>query len=258
MAMTTMTVLELWRYPVKSMQGERVERVELRPGGGVDGDRCWGVVDQSDGKILSAKRWGRLLEASARPDGDEVVVTLPDRSEHRSDDPGVHATLSAWLDRDVRLERAPTDRALAFDMGTDPTDDATAADFQWSGPPGRFVDLADVHLLSTASLTQAAGEHPDGQWDVRRFRPTALLTSEDGGYAEDAWVGSKVQIGGATIDVLMATMRCAMPTRPQPGGLERDLDISKTLQRAHDNNLGIYANVAVSGPVSVGDGVAPA
>ncbi len=256
--MATMTVLELWRYPVKSMQGERVERVELDRGG-VDGDRCWGVVDPADGKVLSAKRWGRLLEASARPDGDGVVITLPDRSEHRSDDPGVHTSLSAWLDHEVRLERAPQDRALPFDMGTDPTDDRTAADFQWSGPPGRFVDLADVHLLSTASLATAAGEHPEGgQWDVRRFRPTALLTSDDDGYAEDAWVGAKVQIGGATLDAFMPTIRCAMPTRAQPGGLERDLAISTTLKRAHESNLGIYANVTTPGPVAVGDGAAPA
>src|SRR5690348_3648748 len=42
------TVAELWRYPVKSMQGERVERLELAPGGAI-GDRTLAVVDHAAG-----------------------------------------------------------------------------------------------------------------------------------------------------------------------------------------------------------------
>ena len=47
--------------------------------------------------------------------------------------------------------------------------------FDWPGPPGTWLDLADAHWLTTASLAAIAGEHPDGEWDVRRFRPTALI-----------------------------------------------------------------------------------
>src|SRR5687767_9233806 len=97
------TVAELWRYPVKSMQGERVERLEVGPGGAV-GDRTLAVVDPALGKVLSAKLHAPLLEASARIDGGDVVVTLPDGTSHAASDPGVHAALSAWLDREVRLE----------------------------------------------------------------------------------------------------------------------------------------------------------
>jgi uncharacterized protein YcbX len=253
----TATVIQLWRYPVKSMQGSQVDEVVLDRGG-VDRDRRWGVVDPAAGKVLSAKRWGKLLEASGRGDGEEVVVTLPDGSEHRSDDPAIHGALSAWLDLEVRLERAPDDHAMPFDMGTDPTDDATAADFQWSGPAGFFVDLADVHLLTTASLRAGEAGHPAGQWDVRRFRPTALVDAEGDGFVEDDWVGGKIRIGEAVLDVFMPTVRCAMPTRPQPGGLARDLAISRTLTDRHANNLGVYANVGVPGSVRLGDPVGPA
>ena len=54
----------LWRYPVKSLQGSPVERIELRRPG-VEGDRQWGIVDAATGKVLTAKRWPALLEASA-------------------------------------------------------------------------------------------------------------------------------------------------------------------------------------------------
>jgi uncharacterized protein YcbX len=52
----TATVAELWRYPVKSFQGERVDTLELRPGGAT-GDRLLAVVDPAAGKVLSAKRY---------------------------------------------------------------------------------------------------------------------------------------------------------------------------------------------------------
>src|SRR5687768_7800288 len=94
------TVAQVWRYPVKSFQGEQVERLELGPGGAV-GDRALAVVDPAAGKVLSAKRYADLLMASARSEGDGVVLTLPDGSEHEASDPGVHAALSAWLDHEV-------------------------------------------------------------------------------------------------------------------------------------------------------------
>src|SRR5688572_6744302 len=96
------TIRQLWRYPVKSMQGELVESLDLDLGG-ARGDRTLAVVDPAAGKVLSAKRHADLLMASARVEGDDVVVTLPDGAEHAASDPGVHAALSAWLGHEVRL-----------------------------------------------------------------------------------------------------------------------------------------------------------
>ncbi|MDP1819975.1 MAG: MOSC N-terminal beta barrel domain-containing protein [Acidimicrobiales bacterium] len=99
---TVGTVAELWRYPVKSMQGERVKRLAVGPGG-ADGDRMLAVVDPAAGKVLSAKRWADLLMASARTEGDDVVLTLPSGAEHAASDPAVHDALSEWLELAVRL-----------------------------------------------------------------------------------------------------------------------------------------------------------
>src|SRR5262245_39121941 len=77
------TVAQLWRYPVKSFQGEQVDELTIAPGGSA-GDRILAVVDPAAEKVLSAKRHADLLLAAARLDGAGVVITLPDGSEHAS------------------------------------------------------------------------------------------------------------------------------------------------------------------------------
>jgi len=244
------TVAELWRYPVKSFQGEPVERLEIAPGG-APGDREWAVVDPAEGKVLSAKRYPDLLFASARVVGAETVLRLPDGTEHAAGDPEVHAALSAWLDREVRLERPRPDEVLPMEMHTGMSDESTPL-FDWPGPPGTWLDLADVHWLTTASLRAAAELHPDGDWDVRRFRPTALIDTPGEGFAEDGW--ASVAAGSLTTTVLMPTPRCTMPSRAQPG-LDRDKAIGTTIRDRHDNNLGLYAAVAQAGTIALGDAV---
>src|SRR5438045_1564328 len=99
-------VAALWRYPVKSMGGERIDS-SLIGERGLAGDRRWAVVDAESGRVASAKRprlWGPLLECrasyAAEPgDGGEaapVRITLPDGREVVSDEP----------DRDRRLSEA--------------------------------------------------------------------------------------------------------------------------------------------------------
>lgn len=70
-------VTGLWRYPVKSMQGEPLTETEIGPLG-ILGDRQWAVVDQDTGLALTARRQPELLFASAAHEGDDVVITLPD------------------------------------------------------------------------------------------------------------------------------------------------------------------------------------
>ena len=247
------TVAQLWRYPVKSFQGEQVDELEVAPGGS-PGDRILAVVDPAARKVLSAKKYADLLLAAARLDGSRVVITLPDGAEHASDDAGIHEALSTWLGLEVRLEPPPADGPYPMEMYTGMSDEDTPI-FDWTGPPGTWLDLADSHWLTTASLASIAGEHPDGTWDVRRFRPTGLIEAAgdgDPGYPEEGW--GSVEVGDAAIDVLMPTMRCSMPSRAQPG-LDRDKAIGTTIRDANSNNLGIYAAVTRGGTVRVGDSV---
>lgn len=244
------TVAQVWRYPVKSFQGEPVDTLHLGPGGAT-GDRTLAVVDRAAQKVLSAKRYPDLLLASARLAGDAVVLALPDGTEHRADDPGVHLALSEWLDHEVRLEAPPAEGVFPMEMYSGMSDESTPV-FDWPGPPGTWLDLADAHWLTTASLAAISREHPDGEWDVRRFRPTALFETATDGFVEDGW--STVQVGSVETQVLMPTPRCSMPSRAQPG-LTRDLAIGTTIRDHHDNNLGVYASVTSGGTLRVGDSV---
>ena len=240
-----MVVTQLWRYPVKSMQGTPVDEVTIGPSG-VQGDRGWGVVDPAAGKVLSAKRWPALLLAAAAtgPDGT-VTITLPDGTSHEAGDPATDGAVSAWLDHDVRVQQPPSDAGLPFENQVDPTDDASDT-YEWPGPVGGpFVDLAAVHVLTTASL---------GTWDVRRFRPNVVVDVAGDRFVEDAWVGTKIGLGMVVVSPFMRTGRCTMVTKAQPG-LERDLDVARTLNASHGLDLGVYCGVERPGVVRVGDPV---
>lgn len=246
----------LFRYPVKSMQGERVERLEFAEPSAT-GDRRWALLDVESGLYLSAKRHGRLLEASARtePDG-AVVIRLPDGSELEAADPAASPRLSDWLGRAVELRR-PTGATSPSYEGLDDALDEGSGTHTFSGSTTHFADFADVHLLTTASLLAAKALRPSSDWDVRRFRPTMLLETGDEqvGFVEDAWIGSRVIVGGgATFEVFMKTIRCNLPTRSQPG-LERDTAVARLLRNEHEFCLGVYGAFRRGGLVATGDPV---
>jgi len=111
-------VRELWRYPAKSMAGERLDAARLGPGG-ITGDRGWALRDDTTREITGAKRLPRVLECAARyrhePEGDgtaPIDVTLPDGTRVASDAADVHTRLSAVLGRPVSLwpRRPASDR----------------------------------------------------------------------------------------------------------------------------------------------------
>ncbi len=259
--MNRSTVSELWRFPVKSFQGERVEQLELLAHR-IAGDRQYALMDVGSGLLVSAKRRAELLGAWARTVGDTVVITLPDNTEHEVSAPETAAVLSSWLDADVEVVEVGQQPDIGYDMTLDPSND-DADVYEIPTPPGTFLDLAAVHLLTTASLASMAESRPDLVWDVRRFRPNIVVDHIGPGFPEDDWVGQQVSIGAARIEGMMRTMRCAMPLRAQPAdpavgspALERSVDTYRAMQAAHANDLGLYASISGVGTVRVGDPVA--
>jgi hypothetical protein len=97
-----------------------------------------------------------------------------------------------------------------------------------------------VSLVSTGTI---------GDWDARRFRSNVLLDGE----GEDALVGDSVLLGNVRLDVLTRIDRCVMTTRPQAGGIERDLDVLRTIARERDACLAIGALVSRPGEIRLGD-----
>lgn len=232
-----MRVLEIWRYPVKSLGGERVERAHIGAAG-IVGDRGWGIHHLESGNVLTARRAPELLFASARLDGDGVVITVPDGTEVSSADADVDAALSKWLEREVHLVR-PGDDGATYE---NPMDIENEADWMsWQGPAWSFHD-------STKSMLSIVGADTLGDRDVRRFRTNVVIS----GGNEDSLVGSTVQLGAAALDVTKKIDRCIMVTRPQPG-IDRDLEVLKRVIKERDNFLSVGALVSSTGDVAVGD-----
>lgn len=285
-----MKITELWRFPVKSMGGTRVDelRIDERC---VHADRLWAVRDVEKGVTASARRIPVLLQCSARyvdepgPDAGPgkvpaVVITLPDGREITSDDPTVHTALSELVGREVRLTALPsvndtsahrmslqtslgnfaTDQ-VRQDFGLGATDELPDTSVfttrqmvtlaRYSTPPGTFVDLSPVHVLSTASLRSLSADATP--YDVRRFRPNVLVDVESPDpFPESAWVGGEVHLGTVVLSVTNPTIRCVVGTRPQPG-LEKDLSVTRQLAEKTNRFLGIYCDVATAGTVRIGD-----
>lgn len=239
----TMRVFEIWRYPVKSMGGERLDSA-LVTGRGLMGDRSHGIVDVETGTVLTARRAPELLYATARLVGATVSggveITLPDgtRIDGQADSAEVDGALSEWLGRAVELRTAGPDGGT-YEV---PLDFERDADWvSWQGPGLAWHDSgrARVSLVSTGSL---------GEWDARRFRANVVLS----GSGEDELVGHRLGVGTVHLDVVTKIGRCVMVTRPQPG-IGRDLDVLRTVNRERDGTFAIGSLVTRPGMLMVGD-----
>ena len=270
----------LYRYPVKSMQGERMTRVEVTAEG-VRGDRAFALVDVVSRQIASCHhpdKWGQLLYCRARWDGDAVAITLPDATTVTTDSAG-EQRLSEVCGRAVRFIRhAP--KGAHYELVVADVPDSWPAEFLaqllgdtapaagrvarlrvgMSAPAGSLVDVAPVHILTAASL--AALARAGGDADVRRFRPNIVVDDGADHFNESEWAGRRLSIDGVALSVAMPTMRCLVPTLAQHG-LDRHRDTLVALTK-HNRvaygpgrwaTLGSYATVTAGGTVAVGDPV---
>jgi uncharacterized protein YcbX len=89
-----------------------------------------------------------------------------------------------------------------------------------------------------------------GDWAWRRFRGNVVIDGE-----EAELVDHRVRAGSAELDVVKRIGRCVMTTRPQPDGIDRDLDVLRTINRERDGFLGVGALVVDPGSIAVGDEV---
>jgi hypothetical protein len=111
MAETFGAVTAIWRYPVKSMRGEQPDAVSVM-GRCLAGDRAFALIDQTSGKVVSAKHprlWG------LRPQCSASLTTSPDLPDSS---PRLWITLPSG--RTVP-DREHAERLLSGNSGTQPT-----------------------------------------------------------------------------------------------------------------------------------------
>lgn len=280
------TVAEIWRYPVKSMGGERLAQsaIDRR---GLHADRMWAVRDIELGTFTTARRWPVLLQCSARfaedpagrPAGPgdvlEVVVTFPDATELSSLDPAIHARLSELIGKPARLEPLPaesdkqayrTPQATKADIRRQflLDDDDPLPDFsmipvrrlaelaRYATPVGALYDLYPLLVLTTASLRAMEQYAPGSRFDVRRFRPNVLIERDGAELAEFAWCGGQLRGAQVTLSTDIPAIRCSIPLREQ-GDLPADPEIVRALKAHSDRCLGVYTTVDRPGVLSQGE-----
>lgn len=286
------SVAELWRFPVKSMQGEQLQEVTVTERGGV-GDRAYALIDTATDTVASAKsvklfpdllacRAAFVEPPRAHRDVPPVRIALPNGRSVTSDSRDVDRALSAYFRRDVRLARIALDD-FTIDMyhpdieGADPRGYRDTVVAQQLGsalfaalgmaspvPVGAFFDVFPLSVMTTSTLGRLHELRPQSRFEPRRFRMNIIVSTEQPGFVENGWVGQELGLGeGARITAALPSMRCVMTTLAQDD-LPQDSDVLRTL--VHHNRMpigdvglfpcaGVYAVVAAPGTVRTGDHV---
>ncbi|MBL8127522.1 MAG: MOSC domain-containing protein [Chloroflexia bacterium] len=217
-------VVALYRYPVKSLRGERLDtlRVDAR---GVAGDRLY-ALRTPEGKFGSGKSTRRfrrmegLLDLAAAYDGDSPVIAFPDGQAIVGSDPALHDHLSAHVGQPVTLVRE--------------------ADIS-------HYDDSPLHLITTAGLRTLGLAAADAQ----RFRPNVVIDVPGYGFVEDTWIGRVVRLGEVRLRITGGAVRCVMIGMAQDDLPERP-ELLRRVGDLHETCFGVYATVVAPGDIAVG------
>lgn len=271
---------QIWQYPVKSMRGSKITHGTLADNG-VVGDRMWALRDDERGAIASARRLKSLsrLEASFDGDSNGVTIRLPDGSTVRDSDADVNARISAALDHQVSLcAKEPVSNLDHYRRGRPDSDDMMVElrsifgrvddeplpdlsifppemlEFEY--PPGNYFDCYPLMIMSTSALAALREALPNSAIDERRFRPSLVIDTGDAvGHPEFEWVGRRIAVGGAEVQILSGCPRCAAIANEFAPELPRDSEVLRHVVRDLDQNVGVYATVVRTGAISIGDSV---
>ena len=225
-------ILQLWRYPVKSLLGESCQKLSIDKRGAV-GDR-WFAIKDSRGKFGSGKNTRRfrkiegLFNLKAEYDANIPIITFADGRKIRGDNCAIDRELSLALGQSITL--AQENHISHF-------------------------DAAALHLLSTASLRWLKSLLPQSTVDARRFRPNLLIDLPGKGLIEHDWIGKRLRIGAEVeIEITSLTERCIMTSLSQ-GKLNCDRQIIKAISKKSQHNFGVYAQIVKPGKIQTEDRV---
>ena len=254
--MSDARVCGLFRYPVKSLGGERLPAAELLPERGLRFDRRWGLAVsdlspmlQSDSEwrpwnvCLSLKRTEALAELRARvleEDSDAPILEIASAAgkvaQGRPDAAGERTALEDFLRKelgDARIVLAESENAPLWDM--------------------RGTTISVLNLESARALSARMGLAE--ALAAERFRANVVLEGA-AAWAEEGWPGRRFGIGsGAVLRMTEMTPRCAA-TRVNPETGARDVNVPSGLVSHYGHSdLGVYAEVIEQGGAAEGDAV---
>lgn len=228
----------IFRYPVKSMRGERLEAASLGFHG-VEGDRRWALRrldDQGGFPWLTAGRLPGLTQFAPLRLGDAG-----------DDAPPTHVRTPEGEDLPILGD------ALAADIGR-----RFGAPVQMMQLKHGIFDDAAISVIA-AGTVEEIGRLAGRPADVRRFRPNIVVRSTRGvPFEEDRWVGGVLTFGSGddapAVTVTARDVRCAM-VNIDPDGAALAPEVLKAVVRANQNNAGVYGTATRVGRVAVGQPV---
>jgi uncharacterized protein YcbX len=234
---------------------------------GVAENRRFHLVDARH-RLFNGKQHGPLVRITAEYDGDRLTLRIPDRAPVVGTTTELgEALVTDFYGRPVpgRLVEGPWSAALSDFVGEPVHLVATDT-------PGAGVDVHPVTLVSSATVEHLRSVTPGGEaLDSRRFR---MLVEVDGVgvHEEDSWVGRRVRLGGATIQVVGPVPRCVVTNEnPETGAVdfntlrsivryrgELETQLSTPVAHLPDAGkvvFGLYATVEEPGEIHLGDDV---
>lgn len=238
MAIKVGEITALFRYPVKSMSGERLDVADLG-WHGLEGDRRLALrrtEDQGGFPFLTAGRLPELILFSPQRRGSADGSGLP-----------THIRTPEGAELEVFGQELATEVGRRF-----------GSPVQMMHFKHGIFDEASVSVI-TASTVDEIGRLATLPADVRRFRPNILISSlRPIPFEEDEWVGGVLSFGddsdAAAVGVTLRDERCSMvgfdpdSARPTP-------EVLKTIVRHRDNKAGVYGTVTRRGRLAVGQSV---
>ncbi len=228
----------IFRYPVKSMAGERLEVANLG-WYGLDGDRRLAFRRIDD---RSGMPW---LTASKLPD---LLLFAP----HRCED-------GTQLDLPTHV-RTPDGEGMPV-FGEDL---ATEVGRRY-GAPVRMMQLrhgifdeASISVIASDTVCEI-GRLAGRNLDVRRFRPNVVVRLlRPVPFQEDEWLGGVLSFGeredAPSIAVTMRDERCSM-VNLDPDSASPAPEVMKAIVRRNENNAGIYGTVTHTGRLAIGQAI---
>lgn len=252
-------VAKLYRYPIKGLSAERLERVSLSPGRCLPEDRRFAIAlgttefDPAHPVWLSKSHFIMLMrdEALARlrtrfaPDGAVLSIT-------ENGKPLVEASLSD-PDGCRRIAQFFDDFLGGAVAGPLRVVEAPGHAFADARPKPNASTEQYVSLINLASIRELEGEI-GASVDPVRFRANIYFDGPPA-WQEQEWMERHLSVGHARLRVVSPITRCAA-TQVNPDTAERDLDIVTTLMRRWGHNImGIYAEVIEGGDLAIGDSI---
>jgi hypothetical protein len=228
----------LFRYPVKSMAGQRLEAAQLG-WHGLEGDRRLAF------RRLDDRGGFPWLTASKLPD---LIRFTPQRR-----DDNTQGDLPSHIRTPDGEELSVFGEELAAEVGR-----RFGAPLQMMQLKHGIFDEASLSVIASETICEI-GRLAGTSLDIRRFRPNVVVRLlRAAPFQEDEWVGGLLTFGGADdaaeVSVTMRDVRCSM-VNLDPDSANSAPEVLKAVVRAHQNTAGVYGTVTRIGRLALGQSI---